>query len=155
MVWRNILDPETLLSIRGITPYRGHGTRENKAYDHRAIVGVEDDPDVVVHHIDLNSHNNHPDNLERMSSLEHKRLHFELLYAKRGYFGQPVVKPDADGMLICSLCGMRKKWIDFATDNLRTNKKRGTCNKCAAKRTTEYRRRRKSTDLVDMLLTIR
>lgn len=40
-------------------------------------------PDAVVHHIDENPLNNHPDNLQGMTRAEHNRLHYDGSFSYR------------------------------------------------------------------------
>lgn len=73
-----------------IKKYRGTGTKtyvkENGRHQHRVVMerklGRKLKKGEIVHHIDHNKKNNHPDNLQVMTQSEHCRLHFKKIYAK-------------------------------------------------------------------------
>lgn len=67
-----------------IARYRGTGTKtyvkENGRHQHRVVMerklGRKLRKGEIVHHIDHNKKNNHPDNLQVINQAEHCRLHF-------------------------------------------------------------------------------
>jgi len=74
-----------------IEKYRGTGSKtyvkENGRHQHRVVMekklGRKLRKGEIVHHVDHNKKNNHPDNLQVMTQGEHARLHYNPEFIKR------------------------------------------------------------------------
>lgn len=78
------MTPETRAKLRAARLGTGEGKSYEKTYGrhtHRVIaeqkIGRPLRPGEIVHHIDGNIRNNHPDNLDVMTQAEHARLHWK------------------------------------------------------------------------------
>lgn len=66
--------------------YNGKRMREHRVYLISILPTCARPSEFVVHHIDGNGRNNHPDNLRIMTAREHNRLHSRM--RRRDRFGR-------------------------------------------------------------------
>lgn len=78
------MTPEVRAKLRASRIGTGHGKSYEKTYGrhtHRIVaeqkLGRPLEPGEIVHHIDGDKRNNHPDNLAVMTQSEHARLHYK------------------------------------------------------------------------------